>query len=85
MTHSTIIRLPQVQSETGLSKSTLYLRIKQGLFPPGVRLGKRATGWPAFEIEALNRAQISGATEDQIKALVSAMAAERINNAPGAM
>lgn len=45
-----ILRLGQVQSRTGLSRSTIYLRISQGNFPPPVSLGARAVGWVDAEI-----------------------------------
>ena len=47
-----IIRLPDVRSCTGLSRSTIYLRIKQGSFPHPVSLGDRAVGWLEHEIQA---------------------------------
>jgi prophage regulatory protein len=46
----TILRLPAVKTSTGLSRSTLYLRIAQGEFPKPVSLGGRAVGWPASEV-----------------------------------
>lgn len=49
MTHS-ILRLPEVQDRTGLSRSTIYLRIKQGSFPQSIHLGDRAVGWIETEI-----------------------------------
>ena len=55
----TIWRRPRVQTETGYSRSTLYLRIAQGLWPKPVRLGVRAVGWPAGEVAALNAARIA--------------------------
>lgn len=42
---SSILRLPAVKSRTGLSRSTIYLRISQGTFPRPIRLGDRAVGW----------------------------------------
>jgi prophage regulatory protein len=69
MTH-TILRLPAVKSETGISRSTHYLRITQGLFTKPVSLGPRAVGWPSSEVEAINAARISGKTEEEIRALV---------------
>lgn len=48
---NTILRLPSVKSRTGLSRSTLYLRISQGQFPKPVNLGGRAVGWLESEIE----------------------------------
>jgi prophage regulatory protein len=46
-----IIRLNEVESKTGLSKSTIYLQIKEKQFPDSVNLGKRAVGWLVSDIE----------------------------------
>ena len=40
-----ILRRPQVQQRTGLSRSTLYQYIRDGEFPASVQLGPRAVGW----------------------------------------
>ena len=40
-----ILRRPQVEASTGLSRSTLYAMMAEGEFPQPVRLGKRAVGW----------------------------------------
>ena len=40
-----ILRLPQVEQRTGLSRSTLYQYMKDGYFPKPVPLGPRAVGW----------------------------------------
>ena len=46
-----ILRLPQVSELTGLSRSTIYMRIAQGLFPKPVSLGSRAVGWRSSEVD----------------------------------
>jgi prophage regulatory protein len=46
-----ILRLPQVKKSTGLSRSTIYLRIAEGTFPKPVGLGGRAVGWLEAEIQ----------------------------------
>lgn len=46
----TILRLPQVQKRTGLSKSTIYNLIKVGELNPPIRLGIRAVGWLESDI-----------------------------------
>ncbi len=46
-----ILRLPAVMARTGLSRSTIYSRIKQGTFPRQVSLGGRAVGWYESDIE----------------------------------
>lgn len=76
---NTILRLPDVKSESGLSRSTIYLRISQGLWPKPVNLGSRAVGWPAGEIAALNSARIAGKPNDEIKTLVKKLEASRKN------
>ena len=69
MTH-TILRLPAVLADTGLSRSTIYLRIAQGVFTRPVSLGARAVGWPAHEVAAINAARIAGKSEAQMRELV---------------
>ena len=73
----TILRLPSVQIRSGYSRSTIYVRIAQGLWTSQVSLGPRAVGWPANEIEALNAARISGKTDAQIRELVEALHTKR--------
>jgi prophage regulatory protein len=46
-----ILRLPAVKMRTGLSRSTIYLRIAQGEFPAPVSLGGRAVGWVESEVD----------------------------------
>jgi len=47
-----ILRRPQVEARTGLSRSTLYQYIQDGLFPRPVSLGARAVGWLESEVTA---------------------------------
>jgi prophage regulatory protein len=47
-----ILRRPQVEACTGLSRSTLYQYIQDGLFPRPVSLGARAVGWLESEVTA---------------------------------
>ena len=49
MTH-VILRLPTVKTRTGLSRSTIYLRISRGEFPDSISLGGRAVGWVEKDI-----------------------------------
>ena len=67
---STILRLPAVKSESGYSRSTIYLRIAQGLWTKQVNLGPRCVGWPAHEVAALNATRIAGKTDEEIRELV---------------
>ncbi len=73
----TILRLPAVKSESGLSRSTIYLRISQKLWTKPVSLGARAVGWPSDEVAAINAARIAGKTDEEIRALVASLEAAR--------
>ena len=70
-TAMTILRRKQVEAESGYGRSTIYLRISQGLWPRPVSLGARAVGRPAGEVTALNAARIAGKTDSDIRALVA--------------
>ena len=54
----TILRLPAVKARTGLSRSTIYLRISKQEFPRPVSLGGRAVGWLDNEVSAWLSRQI---------------------------
>ena len=45
-----ILRLPNVKAITGLSRSTIYLRMSEGTFPQKISLGSRAVGWLRSEV-----------------------------------
>ncbi len=46
-----ILRLPAVIARTGLSRSTIYLRISNDDFPAPISLGGRAVGWVESDID----------------------------------
>ena len=47
---TSIYRLAAVKARTGLSRSTIYLRMAAGTFPKAISLGDRAVGWLDSEI-----------------------------------
>lgn len=54
-----ILRLPTVIARTGLSRSTIYLRVTAGTFPRPVSLGGRAVGWVEAEVQEWVEQQIA--------------------------
>jgi len=58
-----ILRLPVVLDRTGLSRSTVYLRVTEGRFPRPVSLGARAVGWLETEVEEWIARQIEVSRE----------------------
>jgi prophage regulatory protein len=45
-----LLRRKEVQELTGLSRSGLYASIKNGTFPPQIKIGLRAVAWKASQI-----------------------------------
>jgi len=71
------IRRPEVRIRTGKPDSTIYEHVKQGLLTPPVNLGGNTSGWPEHEIESINGARLSGATDADIRALVVRLIEQR--------
>ncbi|NRA14960.1 MAG: AlpA family transcriptional regulator [Oceanospirillaceae bacterium] len=56
-----IIRRPQVESLTGLSRSTIYRRMDDGTFPKSISIGGRLQGWLESDIQGWITEQIEAA------------------------
>lgn len=72
-----IERKPAVLNRTGLSHATLYRRITEGLFPPGVSLGNRSVGWLAHEVDTMLSAFASGKTTEELQTIVKTLIEKR--------
>ncbi|MCC6922436.1 MAG: AlpA family transcriptional regulator [Nitrosomonas sp.] len=73
------LRFPDVKERTGYSRSTIYNRITEGLFPKPVKIGIRAAAWPDYEVDAINAARIASKSEDEIRTLVLKLETARKN------
>jgi len=52
--HDTFLRVPHVtQRLGGVSRSYWWAGVKDGRFPPGIKLSARVTVWRASDIDAL--------------------------------
>ena len=58
------LRLPEVVARTGLSRSTIYVRLDEGRFPQPVSLGARAVGWIEAEVDEWMRERIVESRSD---------------------
>lgn len=72
-----LLRLPDVLAARGVKNSQHYDDVKDGLFTRPVKIGPRASAWPAIEVAKLNAARIAGATDDEIRQLVTELEAAR--------
>jgi len=53
------IRISEVKSTTGLSRSHIYDLISKGAFPRQYKLGERASGWLESEVSAWIQSKIT--------------------------
>lgn len=49
-TQEIFLRLPAVSQKTGIGKTSIYQRVKEGTFPPPIKLGERAVAWVDSEV-----------------------------------
>ncbi len=47
-----MLRAPEVMARTGLSRTTIWRRVRAGTFPAPTELGVNSVGWPASAITA---------------------------------
>lgn len=78
-TYAKIQRKSETNKRIGWSRSTLHVRIKDGLFPPPINLGGRAVGFLESETEAVIRAMVAGKTKPEIREVVNSLVNERQN------
>jgi len=74
---NTFMRFQKVMDAMAMSRSTVHLRVKQGLLTQPVRLGDRCTVWPEEEISAINAARLALKTNDEIRELVKQLMKNR--------
>jgi prophage regulatory protein len=76
-----LIRLRVACDRLGFrSPHTVRDRVRRGLLPTPVKLSDGPTSpglFPEYEIEAIIAARVAGATEDDIRALVAQLEAQR--------
>lgn len=72
-----IERKPAVLNRIGMSHATLYRRISEGLFPPGITLGNQSVGWLAHEVDTMLNAFAAGKSTEELQSIVKALIEKR--------
>ena len=73
-----ILRMSSVKAKAGhRSDASIYNAIREGLWTTGVAIGKRAKGWPDYEVDAIIAARVAGKTDAQIRELVETLHTKR--------
>ncbi|QKS29130.1 MAG: hypothetical protein FAZ92_00478 [Accumulibacter sp.] len=71
------LRLKQVKTVTGMSRSWTYEAIRRGEFPAPIPLSARAVAWDSASIAAWQAARIAGKSDAEIRELVARLEAAR--------
>jgi prophage regulatory protein len=74
-------RIDACKAESGdRSNTSIYKRIRDGLWTRPVAIGQRAKAWPDYEVKAIVRARIAGQTDDEVRELVNRLHEKRTAN-----
>jgi prophage regulatory protein len=77
------VRPAAVPGLLGISARSAYLQVADGLLPPPIRIGRKASAWLQSELALIQRARIAGKSDDFIKRLVADLIAKRATLAEG--
>ena len=72
-----IIRFSEVQARFGMSRSTIYNRITERLFPRPIPLGPRRVGWLESEVDSVIAARVRGVSDDELRTFIASLEAAR--------
>ena len=59
MKEERLLKLAEVMEITALGRASIFSLVKKGTFPRPIKLTKRATAWPASEIQQWIRDRIA--------------------------
>ena len=74
----TYIALDKVLNRLDSSKSTIYAKMGQGLFPSSIKIGERRVAWLEHEVDAMMAFYVSCPSQEELKAFVKSLEAKRL-------
>ncbi len=60
-----IIKLPKVCEITGLSKSAVYDKMKEGTFPQSIAISSRSVGWLLSEVNNFIQERVAESRKEE--------------------
>ena len=78
MNKFTYIALDKVLNRLDGSKSTIYAKMGQGLFPSSIKIGERRVVWLEHEIDAMMREYVTRPSQEELRAFVKSLEAKRL-------
>lgn len=67
MNNFKIMRRPEVESITGLSRSSIYAKMENETFPKAIKLSGRSVGWLEHEIQEWLKNRISATRQGGVQ------------------
>lgn len=79
MSETSLLDTQTVAQRRARSRAQLYIDVRNGLLPPPLppRTGRKVSAWPEWEITALNEAEASGASDEELRELVQQLIGRR--------
>jgi len=69
-----ILRAKETATTIGTGKTKLYGLIKDGVFPPSIKIiGSASVGWLSTEVETIIKAYAAGKSKDELKLIVTGL------------
>ena len=65
VTNESFLRLSEIKRRVGLNRTTIYSMAARGEFPKPIKVGERASGWLASEIDAWMRQRIAASRPER--------------------
>ena len=62
--------MDKILCRMGGSRSSIYAKMNEGLFPTSVKIGERKVAWLVHEIDAMMRFYMSSPSEEELRAFV---------------
>ncbi len=59
-----LIKLPKVCEITGLSKSAIYEKMKEGTFPQSIAISSRSVGWLLSEVNNFIQERVAASRKE---------------------
>ncbi len=66
-----LLRMTDVTEMIGLKKSAVYKMVNDGVLTKPIKMGKKVSLWPDYEIQTIIDAIIENRNQDELKTLVN--------------
>lgn len=80
-----MLLIPEIRARLRRGRTALYDDVAAGMLPPFIRLGARRVALPQTEVDAVLNARVAGLSDDDIRALVQRLVADRQKLLPAAV